>query len=740
MLENYDNYTYYKDFIKTGRCTIRTKDITIDNLEEHFQGILNIMKDGIELDLVHKNFINIDFDNGIDVDLSIPDYFFNLIMWYLILVTREPIQPKHLFFDKYITRKSIKKYIDEFFIEPYRKKYPNIILNNTIDNTLYRYREINNFSWYLANTINLRDTIDLMNNVKEVDDIIHCDLSSVPLEDVKNVGIELTHKLINYIKDSKKHMGYDHCLTNPLRANEGINIKQLKELMVNIGDKPNGQGGVYSTIINKNFLTGGVSDLLDNVIESGTGRIAQIMSKTNVGESGHLARILGLNNMDTFLHPDPSYVCDSPNFQLLLIGNDKILRALKDRYYRLHPRGIERIIKNNDTHLVGQTIYLRSPMTCASKSRGKGICYRCYGDLAYTNNDINIGRNASEELSSKMTQFILSAKHIIETAIKKMEWSSKFFDLFEVDGNIIKLLDDTNFKNYFIIIDPDKIISINSEDFKRTDYGDESEGGEESSYEDYTSEEFSRNDDRNEEGFSYETYNEFLTSFDIILPNRQIITISTKEDEKLFLSLDLIEAIKKNGKKIGDKIHIPLEALEDYALFFVIIHNNELTKVLDRFKSIIDKNENTSKFNRHTFLQALLNTLIENSLDEVMSIHSEIILSNQLRSVDNILEYPQFQYPNEDCQLLTLNRSLTYNPSITISLIYQKLSKALYNPSTFKKQKASFMDLFFMICPQTFISKDNIISGVNPTDVEVNMRRPISKRSPKIVKEDDLEE
>ena len=42
-----------------------------------------------------------------------------------------------------------------------------------------------------------------------------------------------------------------------------------------------------------------------------------------------------------------------------------------------------------ENELVGKTIFLRSPITCASASRGDGVCYRCYGDIAYTNADIN---------------------------------------------------------------------------------------------------------------------------------------------------------------------------------------------------------------------------------------------------------------------------------------------------------------------------------------------------------------
>ena len=53
-----------------------------------------------------------------------------------------------------------------------------------------------------------------------------------------------------------------------------------------------------------------------------------------------------------------------------------------------------------------------------------------------------------------------------------------------------------------------------------------------------------------------------------------------------------------------------------------------------------------------------------------------------------------------DYEIISLNRALTCNPSVTISMSYQKVSKLLYNPLTFKKNGSSFMDLFFMEKPQ----------------------------------------
>src|SRR5699024_9987776 len=108
--------------------------------------------------------------------------------------------------------------------------------------------------------------------------------------------------------------------------------------------------------------------------------------KENVGTSGRFARLLGLNNLDTKLHHDPHFDCHTQNFIELNISSEKVLKMIDSRWYRMTPNGVEHLINaKTDTYLIGKTALLRSPMTCASAARGEGICYKCYGELAYVN-------------------------------------------------------------------------------------------------------------------------------------------------------------------------------------------------------------------------------------------------------------------------------------------------------------------------------------------------------------------
>lgn len=684
-LSHPENYGIYAPICKHDKVYINTVSIKRDTWHSHYNAVMNLCKDGIETEQVQNGFVHINFADGVALDLAIPDYALNLILWNMLIMTDTPIESKHVFFEKEIKNDSIKKYIDRFLIDENRKKFSNKQLNNVIDDTMYRFHDINDFAMFLANTVNLEDNAFLMDACPEFYECMHADLSNVPIEDIKGVGMKYANRAIEIMKDAKDYLGYDHCLADACRGGQGINPKQFKEFTINIGTKPDGQGGIFPVAINKSFINGGVSTPLDYFIESSTGRTAQIIKYNNVGSSGHFARLLGLNNMDSYLHEDMTYDCGSTNFVTIFIKDKKTLKMLNNRYYRLSPNGVEKIINSNDSHLIGKMIYLRSPITCASAALGKGYCYKCYGDLAYTVYDIqanfgvNIGRIASEILSSSLTQKLLSAKHLLETFVEKMIWSDRFDDLFEIEGNMIRLNSEVDCKEFRMVIDPDAIELENEED---DDLG----------YSD---------------GDGVPIYNEYVTEFEVMDMENNVYRIFNDQNAKLYISAELNSIIRRKANPIDGKVHIEFQDIKDSTLFIVPIQNNELSKTLEHLEDLLNKNSTIKGMNIHQLLQALIDTVIEGGLN-IASTHLEVIVSNQIRDAEDILLKPKWYFNNPPYEILSLNSALTNNPSVTISLSYQKVSKQLFNPLTFKKNGASFMDIFFMEKPQYAIKGEEM--------------------------------
>ena len=675
---------YYKlsKFVETGSYYLKTSEITKQNWQEYYDGIMNLMRDGIETDFLQGSFITVDFGDNDIVDMSVFDLYINMVFWYPIVMVDQVIDGRHLHFYDAETKGTIKYFLDKYVIDADRKTIDSIMLNNMLADTTHKFIESDEFSMYLANTINLKDTIDLMNACKEFDEILHTKMPNVPIQDVKDKGMELANRSIEIIKESAKYMGYEHCLANSFRAQEGINPRQYKEYAVHIGSKPNGQGGVHPSIIDGSYIGGALDSIEAQFMDSNSSRVAQILMKNNTGDSGGFARILGLNNIDSFLMSDPHYDCHTHNFEEIVIKSNKVLERLVGRYYRTDPEGIEYLIGDNDVFLIGTKIYLRSPMTCASAARGNGVCFHCYGDLAYTNRNIKPGKYAAENVSSKLTQRQLSAKHLLETMIVALKWAAHFLDYFTVNGNVVQLNNAMEFtKGYTLIFDAERIEYVNEDDYVNNEDGFEDIG---------------RSD-----------YNEFIRHCTLETPDGKIIDIGTEDGVPMYFTNELKYYMNEKGVKDEDNtisvdIHNIVDNYNDFPMFLIKYDNNELNKTLDDIQNLINMKDIVQTHNRNNILQDMIDLLIEGKLN-IMSVHMEMILMNQIRNATNILEKPNWANPNEPYQLLTLDQALSNNPSITISLLYQNLDRVLYNPLSFKKTAPNPMDLFFMPQPQNFL-------------------------------------
>jgi hypothetical protein len=684
-------YFPHEQLVTTGYQIINTKDITKNTIDQYFNSILNIFRDGIETEEVSNMKVNIIFGDNESIILSIHDYLFNIIFWYLCTEIEKPILSIHLFWPENITRKEIRTYIDNTFVDRYRKTIPFIKLNQTIDKAIGKFRELRPLQMYLANTLNLEDTIDLMNEYSAFDDAMHFSSKGIPLEDIKEKTDKLTKTQVDIIKNS------DHCLKDAFRTGEGINVKQFEEVNVGIQTKPNGQGGVFEVPIDKSFINGGLTTPVEICIDSSVGRIAQILQKNHVGTSGEFERQLELNNQDSKLYPDPNYVCDTRNFEEVTIDTETKLNMYDLRYYRETPDGTDRCIQSkNCKHLIGKKIYVRSPMTCASAARGEGVCYKCYGDLAYVNTEINIGQIAAEGLGSIYTQILLSAKHLLKSMIIKANWPKEYYEIFNTDGNNINL-QKKMLRGWKMVIDED----IKTED---------------------------DNDDI--------AYNYYINSFRIVSPEGKSTKINTADYDNLYLLPEFHKyalSCLSTDENDNDIIIMDMTKLLEFdSLFAMEIKNNELIATMNHIKKIIDNNSVIAQYDRNSILDAFTSTNIDGGIT-LNAVHFEVLLMNQIRDADDILETPDWTVPNAPYKILALKKSLENNPSIAVRLQYKDFRKSLSSPYMDKISKPSINDLYYMVKPQEYLSDEmvsdeySVDDGVDPDIVE-----PISFENPKI--------
>ena len=651
-------------------------------------------------------FITLVFDTNERVDLVINDYYLNLIMWYPIIALGDQyIGPQHLVFEKKFTKSLVKNYLDKHFVIPRKGTIPNKILNNIIADFLYQFVDIDRFAMFISNTLNLEDSIELMNASKEYDDVLHVDLSNELLGNVQNKGMEYVRKAQDIIMNAEQIMGHEHCLRNPFASGEGINAKQYKDNSISIGTKPDGQGSIYHEIINQSYITGGLNKLMYQFIDSASARVAQIISKKNVGDSGGFARILGLNNAQACLNPDPTFDCGTNNYLIQHIPNKDILKMLNHRFYRLHPHGpLFEIDADADFHLIGKTVYLRSPIFCQSYANGHGICKTCYGaHLYYVNLDISVGRIASEIITSQYTQMRLSAKHLLASNVIPILWNENFARFFTVDINHIQLrndLDFTSIKDWKICFSFSDIQLEVDDDFYRHDF--------------YGDDKHSTQDDG-------PFYNEYITQFKIInhLGEEFFITSVVERDDvsnepaKLYFTRQFSDAIRKSLSldDASDMITLNLTELVDINIFILKMQNNDIGYSLDEFSDLINKKSVTKTYNASELINKLqLNTIKGNI--HCSSVHLEVLIANQVRNAHDRSCMPNWYNINEPYELLTLNEALKDNNSPIIALTYQKLADTMKYAKTFHKFSPSIYDLFYMRKPKKFLNVDHEILDI----------------------------
>ena len=660
-----ENYGIYNELVEKGRMSINTSVLNINNIEQHYDWIINILADGIYNPEIQKCKLDITFTDNEDCTMNIFHYLFNLMFWPLILAPGdEVIDSTKIFFEVDFSVGAIANYINKVFLKKYETLLPIRALNNMIDGIFGRYRKTIRFQYWLANTINIKDTVDLMKQYPEFRASVHCDASQVPIEDAKDFGQQAANIQIEIIKNS------DHCLRDSFRTGEATSAKQYKEVFANIGPKPDGNGSAYPLIINSNFINGGLDCPESLVIESAIGRQAQILSKENVGFSGNFARLLGLNCMNTPLHPDPTYSCDTKNFIRYTIFDNTYLERINMRWYRTKPNGIDKLIDSDrDKFLIGQTVLLRSPMTCASLAHGKGICYKCYGNLAYVNNDINIGKIAAEEQTSRFTQKLLSAKHLLESLIIKMNWNGPIFDFFAVDYDNICTKIDIDYTNYKI-----KLVDICIED----------------EYDDIE-------------------YNSYVTEFYIITPEGNEHKIYTSDSDNIYLQPVIAEMAMNIANNDEDTKEIILDInkiIKNSPIIFKIrIKNNELQATMNRIEKIINLKAEIKKYDKDEFLYEFMSTNIKGGIT-LNSVHFEVILANQIRAADSLLEFPDWEIEDVPYQLVTLDSSLLESPYLMTRLLNSKLSYSLIKPSIYKINKPSGNDVFAMINSPKYLTMD----------------------------------
>lgn len=646
--------------LPNGHFVIADKMVDKQTFKEFRKTIYSYLKLGFEDKPLRECPIHFKFqpEDEEENEMQLRHFYTNLLFWepLIRLKSVKDLDESFIIDCSMISTGYIKSYIDNKLIIPYRDNVSNKKLNMIIHDMIFNLSKIStDFNIILGLTINVETFLNMSEENKRFDEIIRTRLD----ESMQPAEIE---KLLDDL--SKEQLDILLSTSNPLqpmlKAKSGIKTKQLSEISISGGLKPNLAGNTIPIPINGNLIVGGLNSVTNYYIDSTAGRKSMIMNNTVMGKSGHFSRKCMLLASNVNLRND-NQVCNTVRPLKIFIETKKHLMKFVGRYYRLPTGSKYQLLKETDTDLIGKYIYVKSPMTCASKH---GVCRECYGEpLFQVNSGICVGSYAGAIITNPIGQSILSSKHILTTTSETIQFPPEFDKVFTLYANEILVNDESDeLMDWNLLIIHDNIVFI-----------DDVDEGE---------------------------YNKFVTMFHLQnTTTGEIIEIQDKDAKEIYISADLQKELGI-GKKKKKVYSCPISELPiNTTLFIMEIENNELTRPLYNIMKLLDNNEKRAQLNVKTIddlAQKTIELFIESNID-VQSVHGEVLLSQLIRRETDILKRPDFsKYKScKDYQILTLNTALEKHPSPLIGLAFQFLKRQFSSPLTFKKCGDSSIDPFF---------------------------------------------
>jgi len=189
-----------------------------------------------------------------------------------------------------------------------------------------------------------------------------------------------------------------------------IKMGQALQCFGPLGDRTDVNSDIFRAPITRGLLEG-VPGLYGNLIESRSGSKALAFNKELIRDTEYFNRKLQMvaAYIQRLHHGDcgTSYSIQFPVMR-------EMFKTLVGKYYYAKQEDGSVVldwITKDHTHLIGQTIQLRSVLGCTHPDP-QGVCSTCYGRIAFSiPKDTNIGQVSAVDTGDKITSAVLSTKH-----------------------------------------------------------------------------------------------------------------------------------------------------------------------------------------------------------------------------------------------------------------------------------------------------------------------------------------
>lgn len=653
--------------------------------------------------------------------MTFRDFIISFIMWRpMICLDPDNLDESFIIEHerlKKLGRNSIKEYFDEKYVANYSRRsprYPNLspteykyLLSEVLGETTFLIaKTAGTFSQFFGISSSIEIFMDLGKRMPEIAEMMHykIDESLQPSEIEANMNNVMNDFISSVINDERFNV------LKPLimQKDTGLNIKQLRDLCINIGLKPDEMGRTIAKPVNTNYLNG-LQSLSDYYIDAISGRKAAIINYEFMGKTGHLliltAIVASAAKLSTTVMD-----CGSTNNIPIMIASEKHLERMDGRRYRFRGDDEYHILNSRkDKHLIGEVLYFRSPITCCA--RNNGVCRECYGELYYTNIDnYATGIFSATYIMNPVMQGLLSVKHHQITNTLTIAFKPEFDNFFEIMATdiVIKQSGVDEVSDYSLILRREDIKTTGDDDDIEIDYsGADKKRRRRRKKKTVEHSEESGNGDNGDDDFSL-ALSYYVTRFEVAknLHTKDVeteyIEFEDVDSKSLFLHTNFISRMFPGKDERGDYLYIDLEDINpDEFIFVVDVYNNEVTKPMKQIEHLLNTKSHEDCDTIEDMVNKMIQLLIDAGID-AMSVHGEMIIRELIRSSTNILKRPNFNrvIMRQDYQILTINMALKQSPAINTGLSTQYLKAQLVSMNTtFMKNAESIFDPYFNPLP-----------------------------------------
>lgn len=393
-----------------------------------------------------------------------------------------------------------------------------------------------------------------------------------------------------------------------------IKPKQMEELYINFSQIPDGKN-IIPVIMNGNGFRAGYHEMPVMYAGAIAARVPDIMNEEYMGSAGYFARNMWMLTYGTL----SKTVWDCGSVNKIPVVIDEMELDMKDgRYYTDTEDGIVlKILNKEDTHLIGKTLWFRSPCTC---NLNEDCCHVCYGTKALKVGELDGGFIYTTQLITKdVSQKILSAKHLLKTNAEKIEFSEGCEKWFTIENSTLIPNDEKKFDIYL-----------------KEDYNDD--------------------------------ISEKLT----VYIGKELFPVTISKYASIHIPDEVVDKFKE--VIIDDETYYKISShkvleIGNGVLCDIIPINIMMTA---RYMNIMRLFENgITKFDKIEDAVRELTELTYKLLP-VLSVHGEIILGHLIRSTENKLLRPNWLEKNPPYQFMGLKTALANHESATVALAFEK--------------------------------------------------------------------